>query len=90
MLAEASDTPSQLLTAFIRYLRARPTDSEHESAASDEGSPVLEGVTRVFHELGSVPTIMLERLSSRPDRTVVYFHGGGYVSGSPPDRYLAP
>ena len=61
MLAEASDTPSQLLTAFIRYLRARPTDSEHESAASDEGSPVLEGVTRVFHELGSVPTIMLER-----------------------------
>lgn len=88
MLAEASDTPSQLLTAFIRYLRARPTDSEHESAASDEGSPVLEGVTRVFHELGGVPTIMLEPLSSRPDRTVLYFHGGGYVSGSPPDRYL--
>src|SRR4029077_7838244 len=22
------------------------------------------------------------------DRTVIYFHGGGYVSGSPPERYL--
>jgi epsilon-lactone hydrolase len=88
MLIKPSDDPSQLLEAFIRYLRARPTDVEHESAASDEFSPALEAVTRVTHELGGVPTITLEPLASRPDRTVLYFHGGGYVSGSPPERYL--
>jgi monoterpene epsilon-lactone hydrolase len=88
MLTKPSDNPSQLLAAFIHYLRARPTDFEHESAASDDGSRALEAVTRVTHELGGVPTITLEPLASQPDRTVLYFHGGGYVSGSPPDRYL--
>jgi monoterpene epsilon-lactone hydrolase len=87
MLIEPSGDPSQLLEAFIRYL-ARPTDVDHESAASDKGSPALEAVTRVTHELGGVPTITLEPVAGQPDRTVLYFHGGGYVSGSPPDRYL--
>jgi acetyl esterase/lipase len=82
------DSPSQLLEAFIHYLRARRADAERENAPADEGSPALEAVTRVTHELGGVPTITLEPVASRPNRTVLYFHGGGYVSGSPPERYL--
>jgi epsilon-lactone hydrolase len=85
---DATDSPSQLLEAFIRYLRARPAEGEHEGAGFDDGPFRLEAVTRVTHELGGVPAITLEPLASGADRTVLYFHGGGYVSGSPPDRYL--
>jgi acetyl esterase/lipase len=38
--------------------------------------------------LGGVPAVALQLVTGRPDRIVLYFHGGGYVSGSPPDRYL--
>jgi epsilon-lactone hydrolase len=85
---DTSDTPSQLLEAFVHYLRARPTKVEHEGTGLDDGSFRLEAVTRVASALGDVPAITLEPHASRPDRTVLYFHGGGYVSGSPPDRYL--
>ncbi len=43
---------------------------------------------RGISELGGVPAITLQPQVGRPDRTVLYFHGGGYVSGSPPERYL--
>ncbi len=85
---DVTDSPSQLLEAFIRYLRARPAEGEHEGAGFDDGPFRLEAVTRFAHELGGVPAITLEPLASGADRTVLYFHGGGYVSGSPPDRYL--
>ena len=48
----------------------------------------MEGVIRRIGELGGVPAITLQPQVGRPDRTVLYFHGGGYVSGSPPERYL--
>jgi len=83
-----SDTPSQLLQAFVYYLRARPTLIDQEGARFDEGSFRLEAITRVANCLGGVPAITIEPLARRPDRTVLYFHGGGYVTGSPPDRYL--
>jgi acetyl esterase/lipase len=67
--------PSHLLQAFTRYLRARPTEVESG----------FEGVVRGTSELGSVPSITLEPQVGPPDRTVLYFHGGGYVSGSPPE-----
>jgi acetyl esterase/lipase len=86
--ANTGDSPSQLLEAFIQYLRAGPADAERENSSAEGGPPTLEAVTRVTHELGGVPTITLEPAASRPDRTVLYFHGGGYVSGSPPARYL--
>ena len=73
-------SPSQLYGAFVDYLRA--------GQASDDGSSGLEGVRRGISDLGGVPAITLQPLAGQPDRTVVYFHGGGYVSGSPPDRYL--
>lgn len=77
MLSNPENSPSQLLGAFVDYLRARPDDS-----------PGPEGVTRDVGELGGVPAITLQPQVGCPDRTVLYFHGGGYVSGSPPDRYL--
>jgi acetyl esterase/lipase len=73
-------SPSQLYAAFVDYLRARQP--------GDDASSGLEGVRRGSSDLGGVPAITLQPAATRPDRTVVYFHGGGYVSGSPPDRYL--
>jgi acetyl esterase/lipase len=74
----SADGPSQLLEGFVGYLRARPAEVE----------PGFEGVLRGTSELGGVPATTLEPRVGRPDRTVLYFHGGGYVSGSPPERYL--
>jgi monoterpene epsilon-lactone hydrolase len=82
------DDPSQLLQAFIDYLRARPTAVDSGSAAFVDGSSELEGVSRRSTELGGVPAIALQPQVGSPGRTVLYFHGGGYVTGSPPDRYL--
>ncbi|MGO8914323.1 MAG: alpha/beta hydrolase, partial [Stellaceae bacterium] len=73
-----ADGSSQLLQAFVHYLRARPTIDESG----------FEAVTRCTSELGSVPAVTLEPQVGRPDRSVLYFHGGGYVSGSPPELYL--
>jgi epsilon-lactone hydrolase len=82
------DSQSQLLGAFIDYLRARPTGDDSDSTGFDDGSSEMEGVIRRISELGGIPAITLQPQVGRPDRTVLYFHGGGYVSGSPPDRYL--
>jgi monoterpene epsilon-lactone hydrolase len=86
--ADGGDSPSQLLGAFIHYLRARPTGRDAESTGFEDSSSELEGVTRRISELGSIPATTLQPQVGRPDRTVLYFHGGGYVSGSPPERYL--
>jgi acetyl esterase/lipase len=74
--------PSLLLQAFVNYLRARPTVVDTESTIA------LEGISSQPSDLGGVPAVTLEPLVGKAERTVVYFHGGGYVSGSPPDRYL--
>jgi epsilon-lactone hydrolase len=79
---------SQLLQAFVDYLRARPTDVDTASTRSFNGAAALEGISSRPSSLGGVPAVTLEALVGSPERTVVYFHGGGYVSGSPPDRYL--
>jgi epsilon-lactone hydrolase len=86
--ADGGGGPSQLLGAFIDYLRARPSSGDSGSIGFDGGSSELEGVTRGSTELSGVPAITLQPPAGRPDRTVLYFHGGGYVSGSPPERYL--
>jgi monoterpene epsilon-lactone hydrolase len=85
---DGGDSPSQLLGAFIDYLRARPTNGDSEGTGFDDGSSELEGVTRSTGELGGIPAITLQPRTGGPERTVLYFHGGGYVSGSPPERYL--
>jgi monoterpene epsilon-lactone hydrolase len=76
------------MRAFIQYLRARPTKVESEGTRFADGWAGLEGVSRGTSGLGGVPAITLEPQVGWPDRTVLYFHGGGYVSGSPPERYL--
>jgi acetyl esterase/lipase/predicted SnoaL-like aldol condensation-catalyzing enzyme len=80
---------SQLMNAFVTYLRARPDRTDAESTrAFNDGQTALEGVTRRDIDLAGVPAIIIEPAVGRPDRAVIYFHGGGYVSGSPPERYL--
>jgi acetyl esterase/lipase len=81
--------PSLLLQAFVGYLSARPTVVDTASTRDfNDGRASLEGISSCPSSLGGVPAITLEPLVGAPERTVVYFHGGGYVSGSPPDRYL--
>jgi epsilon-lactone hydrolase len=86
---DGGDGPSQLLQAFVKYLRARPmtVDTKNTGNVTDPTLP-LEGVTRSASELGGVPAITLQPQVGSPDRTVLYFHGGGYVSGSPPERFV--
>jgi acetyl esterase/lipase len=80
---------SLLLQAFVDYLRARPTDVDTGSTRNfNDGKAALEGVSSHASSLGGIPAITLEPMVGAPERTVVYYHGGGYVSGSPPDRYL--
>ena len=88
-VADTQRPESQLMKAFVTYLRARPDRTDAGSTrAFNDGRAVLEGVTRHDTDLAGVPTITIEPAAVRPDRTVIYFHGGGYVSGSPPERYL--
>jgi acetyl esterase/lipase len=80
---------SLLLQAFVEYLRGRPDDVDTASTRSfNDGRAALEGIASRASSLGGVPAITLEPVVGEPERIVVYFHGGGYVSGSPPDRYL--
>jgi monoterpene epsilon-lactone hydrolase len=80
---------SLLLQAFVDYLRARRAGVDTASTRDfNDGRAALEGISSRPNSLGGVPAITLEPLVGTPERTVVYFHGGGYVSGSPPDRYL--
>jgi epsilon-lactone hydrolase len=85
---DPSARPSLLLLAFTRYLRNRPADDDTESIRNFNNGQALEGISSQSGSLGGVPTITLEPLVGKPQRTVVYYHGGGYISGSPPDRYL--
>jgi acetyl esterase/lipase len=81
--------PSLLLQAFVGYLRAGPRVVDTAGTRDfNDGRASLEGISSYPSRLGGVPAITLEPLVGTPERTVVYFHGGGYVSGSPPDRYL--
>jgi monoterpene epsilon-lactone hydrolase len=80
---------SLLLQAFVDYLRARPTVVDTTNTRNfNAGQAALEGIVSRSSNLGGVPAVALEPLVGEPERTIVYFHGGGYVSGSPPDRYL--
>jgi acetyl esterase/lipase/predicted SnoaL-like aldol condensation-catalyzing enzyme len=85
---DPSAEPSLLLQAFTRYLRNRPAEDDTESILSFNEGQALEGISGYSSSLGGVPAITLEPLVGKPKRTVVYYHGGGYISGSPPDRYL--
>src|SRR5277367_1386169 len=85
---DANRAPSLLLQAFTRYLRNRPGDDDTESIRSFNEGRALEGISGSSSNLGGVPAITLEPLVGEPKRIVVYYHGGGYISGSPPDRYL--
>jgi epsilon-lactone hydrolase len=80
---------SLLLQAFVDYLRATPTVVGTTATRDfNDGRATLEGIASRPSSLGGVPAVTLEPLVGTPERTVVYYHGGGYISGSPPGRYL--
>jgi epsilon-lactone hydrolase len=86
---DSAGESSLLLQAFARVLNARSASADDTADIRDfNAGQQLEGITRCDADLGGIPAVTLEPRFDHPDRTVVYFHGGGYVSGSPPDRYL--
>ena len=85
---EQSAEPSLLLRAFVAYLRARPADVDTVSIRNFNDGQALEGISSYPNSLGGVPAVTLEPLVGEPERAIVYYDGGGYISGSRPDRYL--
>jgi acetyl esterase/lipase len=85
---DGTDGPSQQLQAFVEYMRATPIELDPETMRGPVTAAQLEGVTRSATDLGGVGAVTIEPQGNSPDLTVVYFHGGGYVSGSPPELYL--
>jgi len=80
---------SLLLQAVVEVMKARSASVDDTTGTRDfNAGQRFEGVALSDADLGGVHAITLEPQFTHPDRTVVYFHGGGYVSGSPPDRYL--
>jgi epsilon-lactone hydrolase len=89
VLFDGASGSSLLLQAIVGVVKARSASVDDTAGTRDVNARQhIEGVTRRDTDLGGVPAITLEPQFNHPDRTVVYFHGGGYVSGSPPDRYL--
>jgi acetyl esterase/lipase len=52
-----------------------------------EKRPSVDGVTVTDVDAGGVPAIWVTSLEGPVDRTVLYFHGGAYISFTP-DRYV--
>ena len=85
---EQSAEPSLLLRAFVAYLRARPADVDTANIRNFNDGQALEGISSYPNSLGGVPAVTLEPLVGEPERAIVYYDGGDYLSGSRPDRYL--
>ncbi|MEO0881104.1 MAG: alpha/beta hydrolase [Pseudomonadota bacterium] len=52
-------------------------------AAAGQATPMADGATSEEVELGGVPGLKITPAETVSDRTLLYFHGGGYLIGSP-------
>lgn len=79
--------------AILQLLRANPTPPDiplaERRAAADRlaaQTPLLDGVytegMAVPAEERTIPTLLVAAQSARDDRLILYFHGGGYATGS--------
>lgn len=93
-----TDLPHQDIDdeAFQRYLKETdpgPETLEQRRTRLDGRAETIALPTdcEVDHaEVGGVPCERLNPVGARPNRTLIYFHGGGYSIGSPRShRYLA-
>jgi acetyl esterase/lipase len=78
------------LRLLIEQMRGGPLDFEADPAAIRETFdgmlatfPVEEGITFQDMSLGGVPTVQSTEPGADLGRTLLYFHGGAYVAGSP-------
>src|ERR1041385_4125631 len=78
------------LRAMLRDVKAQPP-----AASIAQFRARIEALTAPFHalvpgtkrtavEAGGVPAVWLDPPASRPDRAMLYLHGGTYVGGSRP------
>ncbi len=79
--------------AILQLLRANPTPPDiplaERRAAADRlaaQTPLLDGVyteeMAVPAEECTIPALLVAAQSARDDRLILYFHGGGYATGS--------
>ncbi|MEO0983229.1 MAG: alpha/beta hydrolase [Pseudomonadota bacterium] len=79
------DVVVQLLKASQEAANPDPTIEEQRAGmeAMSENMPTAEGVTISETELDGVAGLKLTPADAKPGRALLYFHGGGYVLGSP-------
>ena len=84
----ASDEMREM-SAMIRAMREENPVGEGDIAtmranmeAQQAAMPMAEDVTREEIDLGGQPGCRIQAPGVRPDRAVLYLHGGGYVMGS--------
>jgi monoterpene epsilon-lactone hydrolase len=82
---------AELMRLGLRWLLQRGSDPRLSIAQHRERIVGFErwvpmppaGTATVTRELGGVPAVRIATPGSRPDRHILFLHGGGYVTGSP-------
>src|SRR5438105_225815 len=82
---------AELVRLWLRWLLQRGSDprlsiAEHRAriTAFERWVPRPPSGTKTTHgKLGGVPALRIATPASRPDRHILFLHGGGYVTGSP-------
>lgn len=82
---------AELVRLWLRWLLTRSDDSRLTIAQHRERIAQFErwvpkppsGTETVRGELGGVAAVRIAFPASRPDRHILFLHGGGYVAGSP-------
>ncbi len=81
----ASEELKQVLKLIAERPRplANPTRQQIREAMEERSFPATEAATVTAVEANGVPGEWVVAPESDPNRRVLYFHGGGYVNGSP-------
>ena len=82
---------AELVRLGLRWLLKRGSDppltiAQHRQQIErfERWVPAPPAGTRTVHTpLGGVPAVRIATRASRPDRHILFLHGGGYVTGSP-------
>ena len=84
-MAKEIDGVRELLAKLGEGAPENPSWEERRAGYETLGTnmPMAEGVAREDVTLGGVSGIKFMPENAKPDRTLLYFHGGGYCIGSP-------
>lgn len=77
------DAINAALRAAPRDLTAPPAELRKTLVTADDAGPVAADVCFELVSLGGLQALQSRTPGAREDRRLLYFHGGGYVLGSP-------